>query len=356
MEAALERSLSSAWNSASRNILQPETISAYLSYAENTSVLASGGADVNTSPVQVVPLTAGETTMRVFVTGATGFIGTELVKELIEAGHQVRGLTRSDEGMVQLKQVGAEVLRGDLTDLDSLRKGATGMDAVVNLAFNHDWSKFAQNAQDEIKAIETLGSALEPGKLLVVTSGIGITSGAPGQVRKETDPPVDLPSIPRRPEHAAQAVAEKGVHVGIVRLPQVHDTRKQGLVTVLIQTAREKGVSAYVGDGANRWAAGPLKDVAHLYRLAVEKTGPGVARYHAVEEEGVSLRDIAESVGKGLKIPVVSIAPEKAAEHFGFLGHFLTLDMPASSQWTRETLGWHPAGPGLIEDLDNMKY
>ena len=187
--------------------------------------------------------------MRVFVTGATGFIGTELVKELIEAGHQVRGLTRSDEGMVQLKQVGAEVLRGDLTDLDSLRKGATGMDAVVNLAFNHDWSKFAQNAQDEIKAIETLGSALEPGKLLVVTSGIGITSGAPGQVRKETDPPVDLPSIPRRPEHAAQAVAEKGVHVGIVRLPQVHDTRKQGLVTVLIQTAREKGVSAYVGDG-----------------------------------------------------------------------------------------------------------
>ena len=154
MEAALERSLSSAWNSASRNILQPETISAYLSYAENTSVLASGGADVNTSPAQVVPLTAGETTMRVFVTGATGFIGTELVKELIEAGHQVRGLTRSDEGMVQLKQVGAEVLRGDLTDLDSLRKGATGMDAVVNLAFNHDWSKFAQNAQDEIKAIE----------------------------------------------------------------------------------------------------------------------------------------------------------------------------------------------------------
>jgi nucleoside-diphosphate-sugar epimerase len=152
-------------------------------------------------------------------------------------------------------------------------------------------------------------------------------------------------------------VAEKGVHVAIVRLPQVHDTRKQGLVTWLIQTAREKGVSAYVGDGANRWAAAPLKDVAHLYRLAVEKTGPGVTAYHAVQEEGVSLRDIAEVVGKGLKVPVVSIPAEKAGEHFGmFIGHVATIDMPASSEWTRKTLGWDPAGPGLIEDLSNMKY
>ena len=295
--------------------------------------------------------------MRVFVTGATGFIGTELVKELIAAGHHVRGLTRSDAGAEQLKAAGAEVHRGDLQDLDSLRSGATGMDAVVNLGFNHDdWSKFAQNAKDEIQAIEALGSVLEPGKLLVVTSGIGLTGGAPGQVRMETDPPADSPSIPRRPEQAAQAVAAKGVHLAIVRLPQVHDRRKQGLVTMLIQIAREKGVAAYVGDGATRWAAGPLKDVAHLYRLAVEKTGPGVTTYHAVQEEGVSLRDIAETIAKGLKVPVVSIPAEKAGEHLGMFGHFATLDMPASSEWTRKTLGWEPAGSGLIEDLANMKY
>src|ERR1700733_10617743 len=296
--------------------------------------------------------------MRVFVTGATGFIGTELVKELMEAGHEVRGLTRSDAGVEQLKTAGAEVHRGDLTDLDSLRSGATGMDAVVNLAFNHDdMSQFTQSAKDEIQAIEALRSVLEPGKLLVVTSGIGVTSGAPGQVRKETDPPTDSPVMPRRPEQAAQAVAAKGVHVAIVRLPQVHDTRKQGLVTKVIQVAREKGVSAYVGDGATRWAAGPLKDVAHLYRLAVEKTGPGVTTYHAVQEEGVSLRDIAETIGKGLKVPLLSIPAEKAGEHFGmFFGHAATQDMPGSSEWTRKTLEWEPTGPGLIEDLTNMKY
>ena len=294
--------------------------------------------------------------MRVFVTGATGFIGTELVKELIAAGHQVRGLTRSDAGVAQLKAAGAEVHRGDLQDLDGLRSGATGMDAVVNLAFNHDWSKFAQNAADEMRAIEALGSVLEPGKLLVVTSGIGITSGAPGQLRKETDPPTDSPTIPRRPEQAVRAVTAKGVHVGIVRLPQVHDTRKQGLVTMLIQIAREKGVSAYVSDGATRWAAGPLKDVARLYRLVVEKTGSDMTTYHAVQEQGVPLRDIAETIGKGLKVPVVAIPAAKAGEHFGMFGHFATLDMPASSEWTRKTLDWQPTGPGLIEDLENMKY
>jgi len=294
--------------------------------------------------------------MRVFVTGATGFIGTELVKELIEVGHQVRGLTRSDAGVEQLKAVGAEVHRGDLTDLDSLRSGARGMDAVVHLAFSHDFSKFAQNAADEMQAIEALGSALQPGKLLVVTSGVGLTSGEPGQVRTESDPPADSPAIPRKPEQAAKAVAEKGVHVAIVRLPQVHDTRKQGLVPLLTQMAREKGVSAYVGDGANRWAAAPLKDVAHLYRLVVEKTGPGVTVYNAVQEEGVSAREIAETIGEGLKVPAVSIPPEKAGEHFGWFAHFAGLDMPASSEWTRKTLGWEPTGPGLIEDLTNMKY
>jgi nucleoside-diphosphate-sugar epimerase len=295
--------------------------------------------------------------MRVFVTGATGFIGTELVKELIAAGHQVRGLTRSDEGEEQLKQAGAEVHRGNLTDLDSLRSGAKGMDAVVNLAFSHDFANFAKNADDEIKAIEALGSALKPGTLLVVTSGTGLASGAPGHLRTENDPPVDLPAIPRRPEKAAGEIAAKqGLRLAIVRLPQVHDTRKQGLVPYVTQAAREKGVSVYIGDGANRWAAAPLQDVAHLYRLVVEKAGDGATVYHAVQEEGVSMREIAETIGAGLKVPVVSIAPEKAGEHFGWLAHFAGTDMPASSEWTRKTLNWNPTGPGLIEDLKNMNY
>jgi nucleoside-diphosphate-sugar epimerase len=296
-------------------------------------------------------------TMRVFVTGATGFIGTELVKELIAAGHQVRGLTRSDVGAEQLKAAGAEVHHGNLTDLDSLRSGATGVDVVVNLAFSHDFANFAKNAEDEINAIKALGSVLEPGKLLVVTSGTGLASGGPGYVRTESDPPVDVAAIPRRPEKTAREVAaERGLRLAVVRLPQVHDTRKQGLVPYATQMAREKGVSAYVGDGANRWAAAPLHDVAHLYRLVVEKTGDGVTVYHAVQEEGVSMREIAETIGKGLKVPVVSIAPEKAGEHFGWLAHFAATDMPASSEWTRKTLGWEPSGPGLIEDLTNMKY
>lgn len=294
--------------------------------------------------------------MRVFVTGATGFIGTELVKELKEAGHQVRGLARRDEGAAQLRASGVEVHRGDLTDLASLRSGATGVDAVVHLAFSHDFAKFAASAEDERKAIEALASVLDAGKLLVVTSGTGLAAGGPGQLRKESDPPTTNPAIPRNPETVARAAAERGVHVAIVRLPQVHDTHKQGLVPLLTQTAREKGVSAYVGDGANRWAAAPLKDVAHLYRLAVEKTGPGFTVYHAVQEEGVSIREVAETLGKGLNVPVVSIAPDKAAEHFGWLAHFAVLDMPAASEWTRKALGWNPTGPGLIADLTNMKY
>ena len=294
--------------------------------------------------------------MRIFVTGATGFIGTELVKELTEAGHQVRGLARRDSGAEQLEAAGIEVHRGDLEDLESLRSGAAGMDAVVNLAFNHDFSKFAQNGEHERKAIEALASVLEPGKLLVVTSGTGLVSGGPGHMRKESDPPASSAEIPRQPEQTAAVAAGRGVHVAIVRLPQVHDTHKQGLVPMLTQLARDKGVSAYVGDGANRWAAAPLKDVAHLYRLVVEQTGPGVTVYHAVQEEGVTAREIAETLGRGLKVPVVSIEPEKAAEHFGWFAHFAGLDMPASSEWTRETLGWQPTGPGLIDDLTNMKY
>jgi nucleoside-diphosphate-sugar epimerase len=293
--------------------------------------------------------------MRIFITGATGFIGTELVKELIAAGNTVRGLTRSEAGAHQLQAAGAEVHRGTLQDLDSLRSGAQGMDAVVNLAFNHDdMSKFAESGRDERAAIEALGSVLEPGTLLVVTSGTGLASGGPGHVRLESDPPLN--TMPRQPEDVACAIAERGVRVAIVRLPQVHDTRKQGLVPFLTEMARQKGISAYVGEGANRWAAAPLADVALLYRLVLEQTGPGVTVYNAVQEEGISLREIAETLGKGLKIPVVSLDREQAAEHFGWLAHFAALDTPASSEWTRKTLGWNPVGPSLIEDLTNMNY
>ena len=295
--------------------------------------------------------------MKIFVTGATGFIGTELVKELIAAGHQVRGLTRSDAGARQLQAAGAEVHHGNLKDLDSLRRGAEGVEAVVHLAFSHDdMTKFAENGQDERAAIEALGGVLKPGNLLVVTSGTGLVSGGPGHVRLETDPPMSNAAVPRQPEAVASAAAERGIRVAIVRLPQVHDTRKQGLVPFLTETARQKGISAYVGDGANRWAAAPLPAVSHLYRLVVEQTGPGVTIYHAVQEEGVPLREIAETIGRGFGIPVVSLDPEKAAEHFGWLTHFAALDMPASSEWTRKKLDWTPTGPGLIEDLSNMEY
>ena len=292
--------------------------------------------------------------MRVFVTGATGFIGTELVKQLIEAGHQVRGLARSDAGAEQLTAAGAQVHPGSLEDLDSLRRGAIGMDAVVNLAFNHDFSRFAQNGEEERKAIEALGSVLEPGKLLVVTSGTGLASGEPGHVRTESDPPATSAAIPRQPEQTARTAAERGVRVAIVRLPQVHDTRKQGLVVLLTQIAREKGVSAYVGDGANRWAAAPLKDVAHLYRLALEQTGAGMTVYHAVQEEAVALREIAETLGQGLKVPVVSIEPGKAAEHFGMVRTLRGAGYAGFERVDAQNAGMEPDWTGV--DRGSDKY
>lgn len=293
--------------------------------------------------------------MKIFVTGATGFIGTPLVAELKAAGHQVRGMARSDAGAEKLKQAGVEVHRGDLQDVESLRAGATGMDAVIHLAFNHDdMSKFAESGQVEQQAIKALGAALESDKVLVVTSGTALVKGEAGHVRTEQDPGPD--DFPRNPEAAARAVSERGVHVGIIRLPQVHDTRSQGLVTWMVKTAREKGVSAYVGDGSNRWAAAPRDDVAHLYRLAVEQAGPGVTTYHAVQEEGVALREIAKALSTGLNVPLKSITPEEAAGHFGWLDHFAGVDMPASGAWTQQKLGWNPKGCGLIADLNDMDY
>jgi nucleoside-diphosphate-sugar epimerase len=293
--------------------------------------------------------------MRVFVTGATGFIGSAVVPELINAGHQVLGLTRSEAGAKALAAAGAEVHRGDLEDLESLRSGAAKSDGVIHLAFNHDFSKFAANCELDKNAIETLGSVLAGSdRPLIVTAG---TAGlaAPGQVATEDDMvPPNFP-FPRVSEQTALSLLSKGVRASVMRLPQVHDPVKQGLVTYSILVAREKGVSAYVGDGSNRWPAAHVSDTARLYRLALEKHTAG-AIYHAVAEEGVSARDIAEVIGRGLKIPVVSMSPDEAAAHFGWLAMFVGRDMPASSAQTRERLGWHPTGPGLIADLERMNY
>ena len=287
--------------------------------------------------------------MRVFITGATGFIGSAVIPELINAGHHVIGLARSDAGAKSLAAFGADVQRGSLDDLESLRKGAASSEAVIHLAFIHDFSKFEENCEIDKRAIEALGSALAGSdRPLIVTTGIA-GLGGPGQVATEDqEVPPNFP-YPRVSEQTALAL--KNVNASIVRLPQVHNTIKQGLITYLIALAREKGVSAYVGEGRNGWAAGHISDTARLYRLALEKNERG-AKYHAVGEEGVPLRHIAESIGRGLKVPVKSMSPEKAKAHFGWLAMFAGLDLLASSVLTQKRLGWHPVGPGLIEDLD----
>jgi nucleoside-diphosphate-sugar epimerase len=294
--------------------------------------------------------------MRVFVTGATGFIGSAVVTEPIAAGHQVRGLCRSDEKAAALAEAGAEVVRGSLEDLDSLKDGVAGSDGVIHLAFNHDFSKFVANCEDDRRVIQALGSALAgSNRPLVVTSGTGMANTVPGQPATEDGAVVPSAMIPRAAsEEAAVAAAADGVNVSVVRLPQVHDTVKQGLITYVIAMAREKGVCAYVGDGHNRWPAAHVLDVARLYRLAIERAEPG-ARYHAVAEEGVPLRDIAEVLGRRLKLPVRSIAPDEAEAYFGWLALFAGLDAPASSAQTQKKLGWQPVGPGLLADLEQLR-
>jgi len=291
--------------------------------------------------------------MRVFLTGATGLIGTALVPELINAGHQVLGLTRSDAGARDLLDAGAEVLRGNVEELETLREGAAQSDGIIYCAFDHDMSKFEENGEIEKRAITALGTSLVGSDCpLIVSSGLGLASPK-RPVTEEVEVPAVSPS-PRSPEQTARAMRLQGVNVTVVRVPQVHNTMKQGLITTLIAVARQKGVSAYVAEGLNRWPAAHVTDVARLYRLALEKREP--ARYHAVAEEGIPLRDIAATVGRGLKVGVISISPEEAPAHFGRIGAYVGLDLSASSAITQQRLGWLPTGPGLIQDLENMRY
>ena len=295
--------------------------------------------------------------MRVFVTGATGFIGSALVKELIAAGHQVIGVSRSDEKAPALAAAGAEVYRGSIDDPDSLKEGAARSDGVVHLAFNHDFSQFAANCETDRRVIGTLGSVLAgSSRPLIVTSGTAIAKVPPGELAKEDAPRVTSSDFPRAAseEAAADAAAAGGVNVSVVRLPQVHDPERQGLISPWIMIARQKGVFAYVGEGRNRWPAAHVIDVARLYRLAVEKAEPG-AVYNAVAEEGVAARDIAETIGGRLSLPVKSIGPDEAPAYFGWLAHLAARDMPASSEETRKKLGWKPTGPGLIADLEQLR-
>jgi nucleoside-diphosphate-sugar epimerase len=303
----------------------------------------------------------GEENMRIFLTGATGFIGSAIVPELIKAGHQVLGLTRSDAGARSLIAAGAEVHRGNLEDLESLRTGAAKSDGVIHCAFDHsafgnDFSKFAEVCDKDRRAIEALGEALRRSdRPIVITSGTGMGNAVPGQPATEDHFDPNHPNPRKVSEVAGASVAKHGVNVSVVRLPQVHDTVKQGLITYAVHVAREKGASAYIGEGLNRWPAAHVLDVAHLYRLALEKHEAG-SRYNAVAEEGVSMREIAEVIGRGLKVPVVSLSPEEAPAHFGWLAMFAAFDMPASSAQTRQRLGWRPTGPGLVADLEQMRW
>lgn len=294
--------------------------------------------------------------MRIFVTGATGFIGSAVVAELIAAGHQVLGLCRSEAKAPALARAGAEVFAGSVNDLDRIKNGAAQADGVIHLAFNHDFSTFAANCEDDRRVIAALGEALlGTGKPLIVTSGTAIVRAKPGKPVTEADDLISSADIPRAAsEEAANAVARAGGNVTILRLPQVHDPVMQGFVTYTIMVGRDKGVFAYVGDGHARWPAAHVADVARLYRLAIERAAPG-AIYHAVAEEGVSVRAIAETLGRRLDLPVRSIRPEDAVAHFGWLAMFAALDMPASSALTRAGLGWEPTGPDLLTDLARLQ-
>lgn len=294
--------------------------------------------------------------MRIFLTGATGFIGSALIPELLQAGHQVIGMTRSDAGAKALAAAGVKVHHGSLEDPESLRSGAAKAEGVIHTAFDHEFSRFAENCEKDKRAIAALASALAGSdRPLIITSGTGIGDSEPGKLATEDVFNAEHlnPRIASEVEGNAQLAA--GINVSVVRLPQVHNTFKAGLITPLIAITREKGVSAYVGEGNNRWPACHVSDAVKVYRLAIERQERG-ARYHAVAEEGVTTREIAEAIGAGLKLPVISIAQEQAVEHFGWMGMFAGMDSPASSALTQERLGWHPVGPTLMSDLRQAQY
>ncbi|AMP98779.1 3-beta hydroxysteroid dehydrogenase [Pedobacter cryoconitis] len=294
--------------------------------------------------------------MRVFVTGATGFIGTAIVQELINAGHQVLGLARSEASAKKLIDAGAEVHRGDLEDLGSLRSGAAQADGVIHTGFIHDFTRFAEVCETDKVAIETIGEVLAGSdRPFIVASGTALVS--PGKLATEdVTPPVD-PAWPRASEQTADAVAKLDVRAAAIRLsPSVHsDQDKHGFIPILVNIAKEKGVSAYIGDGQNRWNAVHVLDAAHLFRLVLENATPGT-RYHASAEEAITLKTIAEAIGKQLNIPIVSVAPEAAAGHFGWFSHMAAIDCPASSNWTQEHLNWQPKNTTLLVDIENGVY
>lgn len=291
--------------------------------------------------------------MRVFVTGATGFVGTAVVQDLLAAGHQVLGLARDPAKARDLAATGAEVAFGTIAETGRLTDLAASCDGVIHLAFNHDFSRFAENSADDRAAIAAMGRALAgTGKPLIATAGLGGLAG-PGLVARETDRRRDDDASPRQSEQAALALVDQGVRAVVMRLPQVHDTRRQGFVSYLIATARARGMAAWVGDGANRWAAVHLADATRLYRVALERAEAGTI-CHAVGEEGITMRAICETLGTRLGLPTGPIAAGAAAGHFGWLAGYVGLDMAGSSAITRAALDWQPTGPGLLEDLANL--